>query len=255
VGDGILIHPGKGFFAVGDGSDRNPRAIRRIMERFVGMLDGLPGPEAGRTYGGEEAAQLMESVLLAAAMLVRDLYPSDGCTFTGVLLFQGTGGPRGLLFHSGDSLLYRIDAGTGEVRRLTENNFWFLGRTDRFSQVEEIPLSVSSRLLLASDGLAALLAPGEENGALLGGLCRRHPVEEIPDLLFERYDRPREGLDDASVLCLAPSGRPGRCPPVILGGTAAGEEQQRHRDLRESPPEDCYRTLFPEAGTGCRDLY
>jgi len=256
VGDAILLHPGKGFFAVGDGSDRNPRAVRRVMERFVEMLDRLPGPLPERMYEKKEAADLRESVLLAAAMMIRDLYPSDGCTFTGVLLFHTEdSGLRGLLFHAGDSLLYRIDTESGEARRLTENNFWFLGRTDRFSQVEEIPLPASSRLLLATDGLATLLPPGEANGTALGGICSRHPVEEVPDLLLERYDRPGKGLDDAAILCLDPAGRTGGGLPIILGGTGAEEERRRKTRFEGRPPEDRYRTLLPDGAHSCRDIH
>lgn len=254
VGDAILTYPGKGFYAIGDGSDRNPRAVRRVMERFVEMLDLLPGLRPEQIYKKEEAADIRESVLLAAAMMIRDLYPSDGCTFTGILLFQTEdSGRRGLLFHAGDSLLYRIDARSGETRRLTENNFWFLGRTDRFSQVEEIPLEGPSRLLLATDGLSALLPPGEANGTILGELCSRHPAEEVPDLLFDRYDRPGEGLDDAAVLCLDPAGQRGGGHPIILGGTGAEEEQQRKRTFEECPPEDGYRNIVPEGSEGRRD--
>ena len=49
VGDGILIHPEKSFFAVGDCSDRNPQAVRQTMERFIVLLEGFPALEAGRT--------------------------------------------------------------------------------------------------------------------------------------------------------------------------------------------------------------
>ncbi|MCX5852877.1 MAG: SpoIIE family protein phosphatase [Deltaproteobacteria bacterium] len=252
VGDGILIHPDKAFFAVGDGSDRNPRAVRQAMECFVALLEGFPGLKAGRIYREEEAAELRDSVLLAAAGLIRDLYPSDGCTFTGILLFRTAGGFRGLLFHAGDSLLYRIDTESGETQRLTENNFWFVGRTSRFSQVEEIPLRPSSLLLLATDGFAALLPSGEGDGTSLGEVCRRHPVEELPDLLFDRYDRPGEVLDDAAVLCLVPAGQTGgSCQPIILGGTNAEEEKQRSKDIREHPPGDCYQSGTPDTAAGC----
>ena len=255
VGDGILIYPDKGFFAVGDGSDRNPRAVRRIMEGFNTILDGLPDLRADRVLREDEAAILRERVLLAAAMLIRDLYPSDGCTFTGVLLFRMERGLRGLLFHAGDSLLYRIDMENGTVRRLTENNFWFVGRADRFSQVEEISLDASSRLVFATDGFATLLPSGEDDAGELGEVCRRHPVEELPDILFERYDRPGQVLDDAAVLCLSPSGGTGDGPPFILGGTSAAEEQRRTRDFEGHPPGDGYTIHVPGTGDGHPAIY
>ncbi len=255
VGDGILIYPDKGFFAVGDGSDRNPRAVRRVMEGFNAILDGITDLRAGRTYREDEAAILRESVLLAAAMLIRDLYPSDGCTFTGVLLFRMESGIRGLLFHAGDSLLYRIDTEDGTVRRLTENNFWFVGRADRFSQVEEISLDASSRLVFATDGFAALLPLGEGDARELCEVFRRHPVEAIPDILFERYDRPGQVLDDAAVLCLAPSGGTGDGPPFILGGTSAAEEQRRNKDFEGHPPGDGYAIHVPGTGDGHPAIY
>jgi hypothetical protein len=194
------------------------------MEGFQRILEAIPGLRADRVYREEEARILKESVLLATAMLIRDLYPSDGCTFTGMLIMRQENGLRGLLFHAGDSLLYRVDTGSGSVKRLTENNFWFVGRADRFSQVEEVPLDAPSRLVFATDGFASLLPSGEGSGTELGEICRRYPVEEIPDLLFERYDRPGEVLDERRVPVPAPrEGRAG--PPFILGGTSAAEEQ------------------------------
>lgn len=248
VGDGILIHPEKSFFAIGDGSDRNPRAVRRTMERFVALLEEFPVLEAGRTYGEGEAAELRDGIFHASSGLIRDLYPSDGCTFTGVLLLGTAGGYRGFLFHSGDSILFLIDGESGEVKRLTENNFWFVGRTDRFSQVEEIRLPASSHLIFATDGFAALLPPDEELRMLLGNVCRSHRVEEIPDILFDRYDRSGEGLDDAAVLCLDPAGQAAvRCHPMIIGGTTSEEEMQRSSDIREHPAADSYLSLDPGA--------
>ncbi|MGV8081953.1 MAG: SpoIIE family protein phosphatase [Syntrophales bacterium] len=255
VGDGILIHPEKAFFAIGDGSDRNPRAVRRVMEGFQRILEAIPGLRADRVYREEEARILKESVLLATAMLIRDLYPSDGCTFTGMLIMRQENGLRGLLFHAGDSLLYRVDTGSGTVKRLTENNFWFVGRADRFSQVEEVPLDTPSRLVFATDGFASLLPSGEGDGTELGEVCRRYPVEEIPDLLFERYDRPGEVLDDAAILCLAPDGRTGCCPPLVLGGTSAAEEKKRSREIEGKSSAGCYETPIPGAATGCPDIY
>ncbi|PKN33922.1 MAG: hypothetical protein CVU61_10790 [Deltaproteobacteria bacterium HGW-Deltaproteobacteria-19] len=255
VGDGILIHPDKAFFAIGDGSDRNPRAVRRVMEGFSAILDGLTDLKAGRTYREDEAAILRESVPLAAAMLIRDLCPSDGCTFTGVLLFRTGNGLQGLMFHAGDSMLYRIDTEDGTVRRLTENNFWFVGRADRFSQVEEFSLEASSRLIFATDGFAALLPSGEGNGKELGEICRRYPVEEIPDRLFDLYDRPGQVLDDAAVLCLDPAGPTGCSPPFILGGTSAAEEQRRREKFEECPPGDGYEIHLPGAREGSPDIY
>ncbi len=255
VGDGILIHPEKAFFAIGDGSDRNPRAVRRVMEGFQRILEAIPGLRADRVYREEEARILKESALLAAAMLIRDLYPSDGCTFTGMLIMRQENGLRGLLFHAGDSLLYRVDTGSGTVKRLTENNFWFVGRADRFSQVEEVPLDAPSRLVFATDGFASLLPSGEDDAGELGEVCRCHPVEELPDILFERYDRPGQVLDDAAVLCLSPSGGTGDGPPFILGGTSAAEEQRRRENFEGHPPGDGYAIHVPGTGDGHPAIY
>ena len=225
VGDGILIRPDRAFFAVGDGSDRNPCAVRQVMERFTLMLAEIPDLDPDRTHRKEDLPALRERLSVAANALLRDLCPGDGCTLTGILLLHTTGGQRGLLFHTGDSLLYHGDAESGETRRLTKSNFWFVGRTDRFFQIDEIPLRNSSRLLLATDGFSALFPAGHSRPEeILGELFKGEAVEEIPERLFEGGGSFGGGRDDAAVLCLTPARRSTAWPPVLLGGTSAAEE-------------------------------
>jgi hypothetical protein len=243
VGDGILIHGDKNFFAVGDGSDRNPRAARRFMERFSQMLDGIKDLDPKRTIGDEASRRVRETLTLAAGGLLKEFSPGDGCTFTGILLLHTTSGLQGLMFHTGDSLLYRTDTDTGVTVRLAANNFWLVGRTDRFYQVEQVDLCESSRLLLATDGFDSLLTSAGGAETLLGEIFRQRAVDLIPDLLFDLYDRPKEGLDDASVLCLSPAKWSEDQPWILLGGTSAEEESRRRTALNAHRDEDRYEEL------------
>jgi hypothetical protein len=195
-------------------------------------------------YPDEEVNLVRENLFQASARLLKDIPPGDGCTFTGILLLNTLPGQEGLLLHAGDSLLYLVDTPSGETRRVTTNNFWLLGRTDRFHQLEQVSLCASSRLLLATDGFAALFASGGGMERVLGEIFPQGNVEEIPDLLFDLYDRPKEGLDDAAVLCLAPAGQPGNQPAIILGGTSAEEERRRGEALRGHRGGDCYEEFF-----------
>lgn len=252
VGDGILIRPDRAFFAVGDGSDRNPRAVRQVMERFTSMLAEIPDLDPDRTHRQEDLPALRERLSGAANALLRDLCPGDGCTLTGILLLHTKGGLRGLLFHTGDSLLYHGDAESGETQRLTKSNFWLVGRTDRFFQIDEIPLRDSSRLLLATDGFHALFPAGRScPEEILGELFIGEAVEEIPERLFEGDGSFGGGRDDAAILCFTPARRSAAWPPILLGGTSAAEEGRLQIQTTSVRTEDDKKT-FSRADNGMR---
>lgn len=46
----------------------------------------------------------------------------------------------GLLFHSGDNLLFSCNGQTGESRQWSKKNFWMVGWTPNFFQVEDWPV-------------------------------------------------------------------------------------------------------------------
>ncbi len=248
VGDGILLDFEKGFFAVSDSSDRDPSFSRRFLLRFSEALDGLAGIGSGRIFGEAELTALMAEVEARAATVLCEMSSTESCTLTGVLILPTEAGRQGLLLHTGDSLLLKCDLGARNIRRITENNFWMVGRTRRFFQVEYVFLTERTRLLLATDGFSGLQAPESESGvAFVQRLFDDHPVEEVPDALIDGYDAVARVRDDLALVSLDPSRIFFADRRIVLGGTTNDLERRFQEGLTSGQYRNSYEPM-PRTG-------
>jgi len=227
VGDSILIDLAKGFFAVGDSSDREPRAARMFMSHFAGLLADFSVLSPDRAIPDDRLDGLQKEIVTRSREMLR-LYPFQGTsTFTGLLLIRTDRRIRGILFHTGDSVLFACHPLNG-IRRVTENNFWLLGKVREFYQVDSFDVDPGERFLLATDGLQDL-SPPENKGfdEYLAELFRRHPVEDLPDILIDGCDMRKDQKDDLAFLSLAPDGPYPKACEILLGGITAETEARR----------------------------
>jgi hypothetical protein len=153
------------------------------------------------------------------------LFPAN-LAFTGICVLNAEKGPKGILFHSGDSFLMEIDLQHRSVRTLTRDDFHMTGRTKIFSQVEV--LDAGSRLYhLGTDGFSRQELPGKRDDFLLG-LFESQGVERIADTLLDSFAGSRTG-DDIALLGLNPAKLPLHDDVrtrLIMGGTSSGEEER-----------------------------
>jgi hypothetical protein len=255
MGDCLLLDFSRQFFAVADGSDRNPSLSREFMKQFAAMLErSLPaGPQ--RIYGEMEVGRLKNHLRDKSDHLLQTLSFGDGCTFTGLLLLQCPEGPAGLLFHTGDSLLFSCNLKTGRTRQWSKNNFWLVGRTSHFYQVETRPLHPQTRLLLATDGLAPLLSsPSEKRETAIRTLFEGLSPDEIPDRLLDARESRTAGRDDRSVITLDPGQMPGLKGSLLLGGTSREEEQAFQEGKKKGALADRYLPLDLAGETASRPV-
>ncbi|MGZ3606551.1 MAG: SpoIIE family protein phosphatase [Syntrophales bacterium] len=222
VGDSILIDHARGFFAVGDSSDREPRAARMFMRKFSDLLADFSVLSPKSAISDDLLDSLQKEVVSRSCGMLR-VFPFQGTsTFTGLLLFRTDRRIRAVLFHTGDSVLFGYHPSYG-VRRITENNFWLLGKVREFYQIHCFDVNLGERFLFATDGLQDLSPPdGKEFNEYLVELFCRYPVEDIPDILIDSCDIKTEGKDDLAILSLAPDGPvPDACGILLGGGTGA----------------------------------
>ena len=218
MGDSILIDPARGFFAVGDSSDREPRAARMFMRKFSDMLADYSALLPNPPIPDDLLDSLQKEIVLRSSGMLR-VFPFQGTsTFTGLLLLRTDRRIRAVLFHTGDSILFGYHPSYG-IRRITENNFWLLGKVREFYQIHYFDVNLGERFLFATDGLQDLSPPdGNEFNEYLVELFCRYPVEDIPDMLIDHCDTKKEGKDDLAILSLAPDGPvPDSCG-ILLGG-------------------------------------
>lgn len=232
VGDSILIDPAKGFFAVGDSSDREPRAARTFMSHFSRLLAGFTALSPGEAIPDDRLDELQKAIVYRSREMLRH-YPSRGTsTFTGLLLIRTDRRIRAILFHTGDSVLFAYHPQSG-IRRLTESNFWLIGKVREFYQVEFFDVDPGERFLLATDGLQDLLPPvGRELEEYLAELFRHRPIENIPDALIDGCGTCKAKRDDLAILSLAPGGPFPKACEIRMGGITAERETERRLRLQ-----------------------
>lgn len=225
LGDCLLLDLSKGFFAVADASDRNPIASRDFMKMFSKMLSEIDALCADYVYEDEEVIALQEQIKAKAELLIKSLSFSNGCTFTGILMLKTGKGLLGLMFHTGDSFLLACDIQSGNTQQLTKDNFWMVGRSQHFFQIEELHINSDTRLLIATDGFGDIpVSEGMSREEYVLKLFDSLNVDEIPDRFFDRVDNLKTAWDDTAIIAIDPNAMasfPGRC---IIGGTSSAEE-------------------------------
>jgi hypothetical protein len=244
MGDGLLLDFPRWFFAVADSSERNPSTSREFLKMFSTMLTGIMSPSHGRVYGEKEVKALKRQLIEESDHLLRTLSFGDSCTFTGILLLRTKQGMIGLLFHTGDSLLFSCNIQSGQSRQWSKNNFWMAGRTPHFFQVEDRPIMPQTRLLLATDGLTNIPTPPfQSREEFVQKLFETSSPDEIPDRLIETNETLSSRWDDTAIIALNPYSGHNISGCFIFGGTSPMEEQIFQDKKRKGLYPDCYHSL------------
>lgn len=252
VGDCLLIDFGRAFFAVSDSSDRNSSASRFFLRQYVNLMETFPILKSSEIHTEEKTEKIKRELVRKSEELLCTMPFSDSCTFTGFLILRTTLGLQGLLMHTGDSILMVYHPAEGGLRQITKSNFWMVGRTQQFFQVETMNIEEGMRFILSTDGFSGLDAPrGQERNGFYQDLFEGQPIEKIPDILMDRYDKPHPGKDDLGLIMLDPRRLPFDHPWIILGGTTSHDERIFREgkktglyEDRYSLPDHLYESLF-----------
>lgn len=241
MGDCVLMDFRKGFFAVSDSSNRFPTASRRFLRKLANGLEALPSPDPGKIFSLGEFDRVSRSVIDTSEEVLQTIPYTESCTFTGVLVVRTEAGLKGILFHTGDSRLYEVNRKTRVSRNMTNNNFWMVGKSKRFYQVEEIEIPAEAMFILATDGVIDLSSEDRvERHESFADFANRYPVEEIPDRLVEEIDLQQATTDDLVILALDPDQLRSSETTILLGGTDEREESRYRKKCRDDFYEDGY---------------
>lgn len=250
MGDCVLMDFRKGFFAVSDSSNRFPTASRRFLRKLATGLEALPSPDPGKIFSQGEFDRVSRSVIDTSEEVLQTIPYTESCTFTGVLVVRTEAGQKGILFHTGDSRLYEVNPKTRVSRNMTNNNFWMVGKSKRFYQVEEIEIQPGAMFILATDGVIDLSSEDRvERHESLADFASRYPVEEIPDRLVEAIDLQQATTDDLVILALDPDQLRSSDTTILLGGTDEREERRYRKKCREDLYEDGYVPIREQSFT------
>lgn len=239
MGDCILMDLRKGFFAVSDSPSRFPTGSRRFLRKLVRGLDALPSPCPDTTLTLEAFYRFGRSVIGTSEQVLQTIPYTESCTFTGLLVAKTETGNRGILLHSGDSVLYEVDRETSVSKSRTRSNFLMVGKSKRFSQVEEFDIPSGALFILATDGVSDLRSPGfPDRNESLADFAERYPVEEVPDRLIDAIDTQRTTTDDLVIVALDPNRLRWAEATILLGGTDEREEKRYRKKCSQDLYED-----------------
>lgn len=225
MGDCLYLDFCCGFFAVADGSDRNTSASREFMGMFSRMLTDKLSLSARNVYSAQEIIALKERLIFEAEKLLVEFSFRDSCTFTGVLLLKTAKGIIAVIFHMGDSVLISCNMRLKTARQITESNFWMVGRSQHFSQVEEMPVDSDTCLLLATDGIRDIpVSPWSSPEELIMELFDTCSSDDIADRLSTMRKGSSSGYDDLAIIAIDPCSLSNGAGRFILGGTSKNEE-------------------------------
>lgn len=239
MGDCILMDLRKGFYAVSDSSNRFPTASRRFMRKLANGWEKLSWPHPGEILSLEAFDHIARGVIEKSEEVLQTVPYTESCTFTGVFVARTEAGTKGILFHTGDSLLFEVNRKASEARTMTTSNFWMVGKSKRFFQVDEIEIPPESVFILATDGVSDLNSQDHvDRNESLVDFVGRYPVEEIPDRLVEAIDLHQATTDDLVVVCIDPNRLRSSETTILLGGTEDREERRYRKRCRQDFYED-----------------
>jgi serine/threonine protein phosphatase PrpC len=206
-GDSLLIDLENNFYAVADGTEKNPSASQSFLNKIHVMLDSLKSHAGIDNLSVNDVEKRFHKIIGETNSIVKTIRYNDNTTFTAIVFVQHI--RRALLLHTGDSMFYhfRIDGGT--VEKISQTNHCFVGRIDVLYQTKLIDYYPDSRFLLATDGLYDLVrdmrvsTSGKLEKELLA-LLKTSPVEQFPRMLIEMCDVKPEMSDDLGLVVINP---------------------------------------------------
>ncbi len=248
LGDCVILDFKNGFFATADSSDRDTTASRKFLMKFTTMLEDITGALSEDIASQEKLIEIRELLEERSEDILRAIPYTASCTFTGIFLPKNYSGKSGILLHTGDSMLYTYRRRSDELKRITESNFWMVGRTKRLFQVEEMGIDPDTVILITSDGFSDLnFSASIERDRFIGELMRGSAVEEVADRLIEAGYDPAAPVDDLGLIALKPDCIRYAERKMIMGGTTAHDEENYDKNCKIGLHGDRYVALAGES--------
>lgn len=252
TGDAFLVDLDSRIFGVADSSERNETASKRFLVAFRQVVgDRLKGVRT-RSMSDEELVDCLSLLRQATGEMLLGFGYHDSTAFSAIVVCEGVGGRKGMLFHCGDTRAYLFDRRRKTTVQLTRTNAWLVGRIASFPQVELVDLPGDTLLLFGTDGLSdlerhSIVSHGETILSVVGDVLAGNPVEDVPEALLSRCGEAPEMGDDICLVSIDPSAC-GTGGPVLLGGGTTGFEDRQHQLDRAACHEDLYEVLEWEGG-------
>ncbi|MEW6529964.1 MAG: hypothetical protein AB1473_03945 [Thermodesulfobacteriota bacterium] len=223
IGDSLLMDFGHSFFAVADGSGRSGGASTALLVKFDQMIQRLSGHDPLQAYPAEKVGDIIRKIEMESESILQTISLSESSTLTGILIIHTDEGLRGIVLHSGDSLLFQFVPGD-ELKQMSKTNFWMIGRSSRLYQIDDVNIPPGTIFVLTTDGISDLVFPGSTGrDGCLTKLLGEVGVEEVPERLLSKYDVSPLPVDDLGMVVLKPELLPFVGRTVMMSGSTEGE--------------------------------
>ncbi len=206
-GDSILINLQKQVFAIADSPDWNKSASSGFLRSFNEWLNtNVLEDHLGCRDSKDEidAKSLVESI----NSVIGNVDYFSPTTFSCLIVVpRDKAGSMGLVLHSGDSCIFKVDVKRKRLSLVTQTNFSMIGRTKKLSQVEYVEIGDATRFVLCSDGIHELTRRNVKLEQLIPDCFAKHEVDSIPDILVSggcEYEDLKFN-DDISIIALDPT--------------------------------------------------
>lgn len=221
TGDSVMLDFTNRFFAVADGTARHSRASRNFLVMVADGLQKMDFSGICTACSMREAEEISRRLKQETEKIISRIHYTENCTFTGFLLINTDEGRKAAVMHTGDSMLYRCSRDRG-VEKVTENNFWFIGRSQKLYQAELCDINDGEKIFLATDGLNDLNFSDTSCLARMFG----QDAHEIPQNILREYETRRDVFDDIAMISVDPFFNERCRGTVIAGGTDKSEEEE-----------------------------
>jgi hypothetical protein len=200
--DALLVSRAVPVVAVADGPERNPGASSSFLKKFDDALAASP-----IRFVHTPPADSFAAVVELVNALIRTVDYHDSTTFSALIPVTDGGRPAGIVLHTGDSLILRIDGKTGDVSQISRTSHVLVGRAQKLFQTEIVPIGADDLIVLASDGITDLArTKGVVPAALLSAGVPTHGCRAVVQHIVDSAADTPVRLDDITIVCTAPAG-------------------------------------------------
>ncbi len=224
VGDAILLNLSMALFAVADSPDSNPSASREFLQAFNHTMERIAwlNPEFWRQ--GCEVGRLKEYIAEAVNQLIVRVSYRCSTTFSCIMCVPAGENFVALMYHSGDSCIYKIDLEENSVQQVSWSSINHIGRVQSLSQVGSLDVNHSTRFVLCTDGLHALVrnVSGRTLPDLLLETLKHSEAHQAPGQLMAQYGHGVELPDDIAIIVLDPCRILRMGETILMGGEELG---------------------------------
>ena len=218
-GDSFLVNLERNIFAVADSPQWNPMASKEFVVKFNERMEQILGDDFQAGKGQRDIESLKNVLTKDTNQLIEKVDYLSSTTFTCLFVISHMDDLKGLVFHCGDSCVFKVNVGRKHIFQISWTNMNFVGRSKELSQVKIVDIDEDTRFVLCTDGLQALSRNGRHRNLqeILLDSFSRAEVDQIPDLLIDHYGQDIEFPDDIAVVVLDPNKLPGHGEIIIQG--------------------------------------